>query len=187
MSDLRIASVSFRAATVADCAAVAEVHVRSWRESFAGIVPQSFLDGMSVERRAAAFAEGFGAESYRMYVAEAGGRGVVGFADFGAAREDIDAYEGELYAIYLLPEFQRQGVGERLFRLGVEFLVGRGMGSAYLLALEVSPYRRFYGKMGGRVVGRKRVEIEGVAYDELVYGWDDLGRLLKTRAGLGKS
>ncbi|HZB44911.1 MAG TPA: hypothetical protein VE360_06695, partial [Pyrinomonadaceae bacterium] len=61
MSDLRMANVGFREATVADCAAVAEVHVRSWRESFAGIVPQSFLDGMSVERRAEAFEKGFGA------------------------------------------------------------------------------------------------------------------------------
>lgn len=182
-----MANVSFREATVADCVAVAEVHVRSWRESFAGIVPQSFLDGMSVEKRAAAFAEGFAAESYMMYVAEAAGRGVVGFADFGEPRENIDAYEGELYAIYLLPEFQRKGVGERLFKLGVEFLVGGGKGSAYLLALEVSPYRRFYEKMGGRVVGRKQVEIGGVAYDELVYGWRSLSRLLKTWAGRGKS
>jgi GNAT superfamily N-acetyltransferase len=182
-----MANVSFREASVADCAAVAEVHVRSWRESFAGIVPQSFLDRMSVEKRAAAFEEGFGAESYRMYVAEAAGRGVVGFADFGEARENIDAYEGELYAIYLLPEFQRKGVGERLFKLGVEFLVGGGKDSAYLLALEVSPYRRFYEKMGGRVVGRKQVEIGGVAYDELVYGWRSLRRLLKTWAGRGKS
>ena len=52
-----MANVSFREATVADCVAVAEVHVRSWKESFAGIVPQSFLDRMSVEKRAAAFAE----------------------------------------------------------------------------------------------------------------------------------
>ena len=58
-----MANVGFREATVADCVAVAEVHVRSWRESFAGIVPQSFMDRMSVERRAAAFAQGFGAES----------------------------------------------------------------------------------------------------------------------------
>ena len=36
----------------------------------------------------------------------------------------------------------------------------------YLLALEVSPYRAFYEKMGGQVAGRKQIEIEGVMYDE---------------------
>ena len=110
-----------------------------------------------------------------MYVAEARGRGIVGFADFGEPRESINAYEAELYAIYLLAEFQRKGIGERLFNLGVEFLAGNGKSSMYLLALEVSPYRSFYEKMGGRIVGRKQIEIEGLMYAEVVYGWDSLG------------
>jgi len=174
MSNLQIASISFREATVSDCLAVAQVHVQSWKESFAGIVPQTFLDKMSVEKRAKAFAVGFSADSYTMYVAEVQGRGVVGFADFGEPRESIGAYEGELYAIYLLPEFQRKGIGERLFNLGVDYFIGRGKGSMYLLALKVSPYRSFYEKMGGQVVGKKQVEIEGVMCDEVVYGWKSL-------------
>src|SRR5215208_1250393 len=135
MSDLRVPNVSFRVATTADCSAVAKVHVQSWKESFAGIVPQTFLDKMSVERRARAFEEGFSASFYRMYVAEVPERGIVGFADFGEPREAIDAYGGELYAVYLLPEFQRKGIGERLFNLGVGFLTGSGKSSMYLLAL----------------------------------------------------
>ena len=174
MSSLRVAGVSFREASVADCAAVAEVHVRSWRESFAGIVPQAFLDKMSVERRARAFEGRFSDDDYKMYVAEVAGRGVVGFADFGEAREMIAAYEGELYAIYLLAEFQRKGIGAGLFKRGVEFLVRSGRSSMYLLALADSPYKSFYEKMGGQVVGRKQIEIEGVMYDELVYGWENL-------------
>ena len=174
MSSLRVPNVSFREATIADCVAVARVHVRSWRESFAGIVPQAFLAKMSVERRARAFEQGFSAPFYRMHVAEVPERGIVGFADFGEPREDIDGYEGELYAIYLLPEFQRKGIGERLFNLGVEFLKGGGKDSMYLLALAVSPYRPFYEKMGGQIAGGKQVEIEGRLYDEIVYGWGDL-------------
>lgn len=173
-SSLPVSDAIIREATVADCPAIAKVHVRSWRESFAGIVPQSFLDKMSVERRAKAFERRFPDSSYRMYVAETPQQGIVGFADFGESREIIAGYEGELYAIYLLPEFQRRGIGERLFHEGVKFLVESGRNSMYLLALEASPYRSFYEKMGGRVVGRKQIEIEGVEYDELVYGWTAL-------------
>ena len=173
MSNLQIANISFREAAVSDCLAVARVHVQSWRESFAGIVPQTFLDKMSVKERARAFEAGFSADGYKMYVAEAAGRGLVGFADFGEPREPAGAFEGELYAIYLLPEFQRRGIGERLFNLGVDFLTGSGKNSMYLLALEVSPYRAFYEKMGGRVFGKKQLEIEGVIYDELLYGWNN--------------
>lgn len=174
MSDSRVANFGFREATIADCPAVAKVHVQSWKESFAGIVPQTFLDKMSVEKRAQAFEKGFSASFYRMYVAEVPHRGIVGFADFGEPRENVDAYDGELYAVYLLPEFQRKGIGGRLFRLGVEFLKANGRSSMYLLALEVSPYRAFYEKMGGQIAGRKHIEIEGAGYDELIYGWERL-------------
>ena len=175
MSNIQVSNTVIREATVADCPAVAKVHVQSWRDSFAGIVPQSFLDKMSVEQRAKAFGSRFPDSSYKMYVAEIPGRGIVGFADFGEPREIIAAYEGELYAIYLLPEFQRKGIGERLFNRGVKFLIESGKHSMYLLALEVSPYKSFYEKMGGQVIGKKQIEIEGVMFDELVYGWDNLG------------
>lgn len=148
--------------------------MRSWRGSFAGVVPQSFLDAMSVERRARAFEEGFAAPSYKMFVAESAGRDVVGFADLGAPRENVGAYAGELYAVYVLPEFQRRGIGERLFNLVVGSLAAQRRCSMYLYTLEVSPYRSFYEKMGGKIVGRKMVEIGGAPFDELVYGWDGL-------------
>ena len=174
MADLDGPLVSYREATVSDCVAVARTHVESWRQSFVGIVPQSFLNKMSIENRSAAFEKRFSEDSYQMYVAEVPERGVIGFVDFGDPREVIDTYEAELFAIYLLPEFHRKGIGGRLFNLCVNNLVGNGKSSMYLLALEVSPYKSFYEKMGGQVVGRKQIEIESTMYDELVYGWDKL-------------
>src|SRR3989442_10909341 len=123
MRNPREQRVVLRRATLVDSPAVARVQVQSWRESFAGIVPQAFLDEMSVENRAQAFRTRFGADSYRMLIAETPAHGVIGFADFGKARETDRPYQAELYAIYLLREFQREGVGTRLFALGVTSLV----------------------------------------------------------------
>ncbi len=174
MSNAQRQEITFREASIADRLAVARVHVRSWRESFTGIVPQAFLDRMSVEKRAKAFEKGFASDFYQMFVAETQENGVVGFADFGKTRDSDNAYEAELYAIYLLRDFQRQGSGAKLFDLGVKYLIKSGMNSMSLLALEASPYKSFYEKMGGRVVGRKTVEMEGAEYTALVYGWDSL-------------
>lgn len=174
MGESGVANIHYREATAADCRAVAEVHVRSWRESFADIVPQTFMDKMSVDNRTKAFAERFSDNSYKMYVAEVPQRGIVGFADFGEPRESFGAFEAELYAIYLLLEFQGKGIGARLFGLVTEALVSRGKNSMYLLALEVSPYRRFYEKMGGQVTGRKQFALEGMMFDTVVYGWESL-------------
>ena len=166
--------VTFRRATPADSLAVAQIHVQSWRESFTGIVPQSFLDKMSAANRAQAFRTRFAVDLYRLFIAETPKNGVVGFADFGKARETERAFEAELYAIYLLRDFQRGGIGGKLFALGVESLVADGMNSMYVLTLEVSPYKSFYEKMGGRLEDRTAIEIDGVKFAELIYGWDSL-------------
>ena len=175
MSDSRTESIIYREASVTDCPAVARVHVRSWRESFAGIVPQSFLDKMAVDQRAEAFASRFAEAAYRMFVAEVLGEGIVGFADGGEPRDEVAGYEAELYAIYLLPEYQGKGVGRKLFQQVIESLVRSGQRSVYLLALEVSPYRSFYDKLGGKVIERRQKEIEGERFHVVVYGWERIG------------
>jgi GNAT superfamily N-acetyltransferase len=182
--------IIYREATAADACAVAVVNVRSWQESFRGIVPPAHLDGMSYEKRAAAFAqrfeqrerareEGGRADFYQMLVAERAGRAAVGYVDFGPPREtSFGPFAAELYSIYVLPEHQRRGVGGRLFRLTADALLARGRRSMYLQTLETSPYRHFYERMGGRLVGRETLEIGGVDFVELAYGWDDLSETL---------
>jgi GNAT superfamily N-acetyltransferase len=167
-------NISYREAGLADCAEVAKVHVRSWRESFAGLVPETVMERITIEKRTKAFLERFQSSSYKMYVAEVADRGIIGFADCGEPRSEIDDYQAELYAIFLLPEFQGSGVGRRLFALCVEAVVKSGKSSMYLLAFENSPYRSFYDKLGGVVIGKKQVEIEGTMFDAVVYGWDNL-------------
>ena len=169
--------ITFREATVADCEEVARVHVLAWQGSFQGVVPQAFLDRMSAVQRAEAFSQGFSAPSYRMYVAETADRNILGFADFGEPRGEIEGYDGELYSIYVLPEFQRRGIGQRLVELGVQFFLTNDRRSMYLLTLEASPYRRFYDKLGGYVVRQKQIHIDGLAYTELIYGWPEIARL----------
>jgi hypothetical protein len=79
--------ITYRRANEKDALAVAKVHVESWRKSFAGIVPQEFLDNLTVEKRAKAFEQRFDEADYKMFVAENSKDGIVGFADFGKARE----------------------------------------------------------------------------------------------------
>ena len=170
--------VTFREAIISDCEEVARVHVLAWQGSFRGIVPQAFLDRMTTVQRAEAFSHGFSAPFYRMYVAEVPGRGIVGFADFGDPRGDVEGFDGELYSIYILPEFQRRGIGQELFELGVRFLLANGRLSMYLLTLEASPYRKFYDKLDGQVVRQKQIHIDGLSYTELIYSWPDLTALI---------
>ncbi|MDQ3063961.1 MAG: 3-deoxy-manno-octulosonate cytidylyltransferase, partial [Acidobacteriota bacterium] len=172
---LEAEKIVYRKANVKDALAVAKVHVESWHKSFAGIVPQAFLNNLTVEKREKAFRQRFDEANYKMFVAETAKDGIVGFADFGAARESDFAFEAELYAIYLLREFQGKGVGENLFRLCLKEMSADGFNSMYLIALEVSPYKSFYEKMGGKIVGRGNHFLLLVEYKTVIYGWKNLG------------
>jgi len=65
-------------------------------------------------------------------------------------------------------------LGGKLFDLGIKYLVANNMNSLSLTALEVSPYKRFYEKMGGHLVEQKTTNIEGESYATVIYGWDKL-------------
>ncbi len=166
--------VNYRKANVEDSLAIAKVHVASWQKSFAEIVPQQFLANLNVEKREQAFRQRFGEANYKMFVAETMQDGVVGFADFGKSREKDFAFEAELYAIYLLKKFQGKGIGENLFRLCQKQMIDDGINSMYLMALEISPYKSFYEKMGGEIVEKGNHFLALVEFETVVYGWKNL-------------
>ncbi len=178
--------IVYRKAAAEDAPAVARVHVESWRKSFAGIVPQEFLDNLTVEKREPAFRQRFDETDYKMFVAETAQSGIVGFADFGEARESGFGFEAELYAIYLLPEFQGKGIGENLFRLCQKEMIADGFDSMYLMALSVSPYKSFYEEMGGQIVGTGNHFLALVEYETFIYGWKDLREITEPASSIAR-
>ncbi|MFI5356193.1 MAG: GNAT family N-acetyltransferase [Opitutales bacterium] len=145
-----------RPATPTDARAIAEVHVSSWRTSYRGIVPEEALAQLSVEHRAETWARGLGNpdRKHPVLVVEVEDR-IVGFAAFGDARDkDLAPGVVELYAIYLLQEFQRQGLGRALWN---QVRAAAGDIAAPALVLWVlednRPARDFYERLGFRLDG----------------------------------
>ena len=174
--DLIEAAIDIRQVAREDLPKVAAVHVESWQRSFAGIAPEEFLNGMSVEKRLNVYSERRCGEYYSMLVAEHPDAGIVGFADYGTPKLSGD-FDAQIFSFYFLPEFQRKGFGERLFRRCVSRMTKENVRSLCLDSLEASPYRSFYGKMGGKVVGRDVHKLGDESFDTVIYGWDDIRRL----------
>ncbi len=110
--------VLIRSATVDDAARIARVHVDSWREAYAGVVPAEYLAALDADRRA----EWWRAElaeiprGASVWVAEEG-RELLGFAYLGPSRdEDAERTTMEIYSIYLEPSAWGRGVARELMR-----------------------------------------------------------------------
>jgi GNAT superfamily N-acetyltransferase len=164
-----------RTAHMHDAAAIATVHVESWRTTYKGIVPDDFLARLSEARREQLWRQVLAdpSSSSFVYVAEDARGTVIGFVSGGPERSGDPVYTGELYAIYLLAQHQGQGIGRQLVITLVNRLLQDGMPALLLWVLAKNPARRFYERLGGRPVDDKTVTIGGVPLIEVAYGWRD--------------
>lgn len=162
-----------RKATEKDAAGIAKVHVDSWRTTYKGIVPDSFLNRLSYEEREKIWLKGI--HTNGVYVAENERGEVVGFATGGKERTGkYQAYDGELYAIYLLETAQGKGLGRKLFEAIVMDLQEKKFHSMLIWALVENPACHFYEKMGGKRVDTAEIEIDGKQLKEIAFGWERL-------------
>lgn len=166
--------IDIRSATPDDVPQIARVHVESWQESFKGIAPEDYLRSMSVDRRREVFAERLTDPTYNMLVADEPDRGVVGFIDFGTPKCENYGYDARVYSFYMLPGYQRIGLGARLFKDCRRAMRDAGYESMCLDTLEMSPYRRFYEKHGGRIVAHDSHKLGDTEYPTVIYAWEDL-------------
>lgn len=176
-------SITIRQATIDDAAALAKVHIDTWRATYRGIVPDDYLASLSYEKRTARWSEQIQATlagKFEIIVAENEDGQIVGFVDGGPNRDDDPVYKGELYAIYILQAYQGCGIGKQLIPPFAKSLLDMGLDTMLLWAFTANTQaRRFYESLGGQFVRTHWFEISGVSIEEVAYGWLDIRSLLK--------
>jgi ribosomal protein S18 acetylase RimI-like enzyme len=159
--------LQIRAADSADAPAIAGVHIRTWQGAYRHVFPREGLDALSVDQRAAGWKRVFADARQRVFVAVRDGQ-IVGFASVGPSRDE-DA-EGELYAIYVLPDEWGRGAGPLLMDTALAEL-REDYRDAILWVLEDNPRtRRFYERSGWALDGGRKAESWlGVEVEEVRY------------------
>ena len=174
--------IRIRRATRSDATAIGRVHVETWQSAYAGLLPDAMLAHMSGVRHSAMWARALSdaAEARGIFVADDEAMGVVGFGSCGPVRdppEELDAKArrvGEVYLLYVEPDFQNQGLGRRLLDALFRQLHADGFDTAVLWMLAENPTRFFYEGLGGELVGQRTDTFAGVDVDEVAYAWSDL-------------
>ena len=158
---------------MSDAPGIARVHVASWRSTYVGIVPDEYLASLDCTERERVWGRLITDDSQFTSVAEHRIDGIVGFVSGGPTRMDDMTCTGELYAIYLLEQHQRQGIGRRLVTELSTWLLSQDISSMYTWVLAKNPSRRFYESLGGIEFRRQSITIGGRDVVEVAYGWDD--------------
>jgi ribosomal protein S18 acetylase RimI-like enzyme len=136
-----------------DAEAITHVHDASWRDAYRGVIPGCELERMIARRGpqwwARAIVRGSG-----ILVLEFG-REVVGYVTYGRNRVPSMPYSGEIFEIYLLPEYQGLGFGRRLFNAARQELAEHGYLSTVVWALaDNDKALAFYRRLGGLTIRR---------------------------------
>jgi len=178
--------MTIRLAQVEDAPAMARVMVDTWLAAHRGQMPEEAWQKRRREwtyevseggwrEMLGEIAEGDNPGSC-VYVALDETDTVVGLA-LGSPAESA-GNTGEVNAIYVRPGHQGRGYGRGLLRAVAAHLAQAGMTGLIIGVLATNaPARRFYEALGGRLVGEREFDQEGVMLPEVVYGWTDMGVL----------
>ena len=180
-----------RRATSDDASEIARVHVETWRNAYAGMVSESYLVGMTVAGQAFQWRRTVHRRDQVVLVAEASGanpripaaRGIVGFGSGGPSRHPNLGPGAEVYTLYVLPDWQGQGIGKRLLAGLFDWLVMRGHESALVWVLGANPSRFFYESLGAVRIAERQEAFAGEQLSEFGYAWQDLPAWLARERG----
>lgn len=159
-------------AEVSDAPGLAEIHVRSWQTAYAGLLPQSLLDGLDPLQRSAGWEvtlRATDAPSRVTLLAEDDDGSPLGFVHVCPARDGHVGAVGEVAALYVAPAHWRTGVGRRLMQAAASQLTDAGFRVAILWVLSGNQRAiRFYEATGWSVDGAaKEANVSGHPVTEI--------------------
>lgn len=178
-----------RRARPEDAPGIARVHVETWHAAYAGLVPDDYLVRMTVSGQTLTWRKVLSRTrtEERVAVAEVpdvnGVPAIVGFGSFGRQRSSDLLYSGEVFTLYVAPDWQGHGLGRRLLQWMFRGLFERGIPDCVVWVLADNPARFFYERMGGHRVAEREEAFAGQRLSETAYAWPDLeGWLQQSRA-----
>jgi len=143
--------ITTRRARLKDAEDIAAVHDTAWREAYRGIIPGRELEKM-VTRRGPRWWHNALSRGTRICVLDFD-ESICGYASYGRNRLGELPYEGEIFELYLAPEFQGLGFGRKLLETAIRDLHDNGLNKVLVWALTDNQRALdFYDHMGGKIV-----------------------------------
>ncbi len=162
--------IDLRAARSTDCDALAAIHYEAWLGAYRGVLDGVELQKM-ISRRGAGWWKGAlarGVDIMLLNIADT----PAGYATYGPCRLKGTDCEGEIYELYLRPEYQGLGFGRSLFNEVRGKLRGRGLsGLAVQVLSENEPAKGFYRTLGGRFNAKSWYQSGGRKIELSIYTW----------------
>ncbi len=172
--------MQIRPAKISDARAMAQIYVETWQATYRGILPDDYLDSITVGDSEKALSREMGGAGVIGLVAEADRGHLAGLITGGIQRRRDCIYGGEIFSLYVRPPYQRQGIGKGLVTHLVDRMNRLDIFAVKVQVLQANPYRRFYENLNGVLLACGRIRFAGTELAACTYGWLDTD-LIKAR------
>lgn len=163
----------FREAEPKDAEAIGKVRVAAWREAYRQFMPEDFLNSLDPASNMEELTARLSSQGPDFTISVAEERGdVIGFSIIGEPRYEAAAKTIELWAVNVLPNHWRMGIGSGLIEWAIDYSIRAGFNSLELWCIKGNtPAEKVYRKFGFIESGQARStsRLTGIALHELHY------------------
>lgn len=165
-----------RRARIGDEQNIAKLIIHTWKDAYRGIVPDDFLAALTTDKHEQLFKEQIKKAEATIFVLENDSGNIIGMVSGGKDRSN--AFDCEIVALYILPEYQKKGYGRQLFKNIIKDHRANNHHSMIIWTFKENKDQKFYEKLGSSIqktgmhrIGDKEIPIIG-------YIWDDMNKII---------
>ncbi|MCM2293436.1 GNAT family N-acetyltransferase [Allorhizobium sp. BGMRC 0089] len=163
-------SIEVRPASAADAVALSNAHRQAWQYTYSGLIPHKALTRMLERRDVSWWRKAINGPA-TVLVADMNGD-IAGYATMGLNRARGLPYDGEIYEIYLKPEYQGVGLGHVLFTESRRLLKSLGCRGLVIWCLEeCQQAASFFRSKGGTDAVEGMEDFDDVKLKKLGFVW----------------
>lgn len=141
-----------RLATIKDIKNLAILKQRVWSETYRGIYRDDKIDNFDYANAEKKFEKIINDNRISLYVVEIKNE-LIGYMDVGFPYRQYKNYKQEIGLLYIRKDFQKNGIGRKLFNIGYNEIKNNGYNEFFISCNKYNTNaRKFYEKMGGKLV-----------------------------------
>lgn len=156
-----------------DIPSVVDIQIDGWKSAYKGIVDNNILNSMNRNERIEKRKNDYKQNGF--IVAELNNQ-VVGFCryiDSNKFTPNISNIDCELLALYVKPNLKYNGIGTKLFQFVINEFKSKNKTKMILWCLKNNePSKKFYAKMGGKIIKERTIEIGEKEYLEVGFEYN---------------
>lgn len=168
-----------REATLSDAEAIAKVYVDCWKTTYKNIVPDSFLNNLSYDKRKQYWNFNISNRENYIFVAVNDKSEIVGFTV--GCKEKTGKYKdylGEVTSLFVLEKYQRTGIGKELLQNLFVRLNNLQLSTVLVWMLEENNACSFYENLGAKLIDTQTLDFPKMKLKAIAYGWDEITSII---------